>query len=137
MPITSVLAGIDWLAVLVSTAVAFALGGLWYSRAMFGATWIQEIGLDEQAIEAGSMKLTFGGAFCLQFLAAAGLAAYLGDSNWIYGLHTGLMVALLFVATSFGINYLFEQRSMRLFLINAGYNVLWFSLAGTILGVWP
>lgn len=138
MEISSVLAEINWFAVLVSTAAVFAIGGLWYSKAMFGSAWMQEIGLSEQAMENSNMPLTFGGTFCLQFVAATGLAAYLGsDSNWIYGLYSGLLIALLWIATSFGINYLFEQRSLRLYLINAGYNVVLFAVMGIILGSWP
>lgn len=138
MEITNVLAGINWLAVLVSTAAAFALGALWYSKTLFGSAWMQEIGLSEEAIENSNMAVTFGSTFFLQFIAATGLAAFLGaDSNWAYGLHTGLNVALLWIATSFGINYLFEQRSLRLYMINAGYNVLLFAIMGLILGSWP
>jgi hypothetical protein len=137
MQIANVLAGINWLAVIVATAAAFALGGLWYSKAMFGSAWMEEIGLDEQSLENANMAGTFGGTFCLQFVAATGLAAFLVDQGgWLYGLHTGLMVALLWIATSFGINYLFEQRSLRLYLINVGYNVLSFAVMGTILGIW-
>ena len=132
------LAGVNWLAVLVSTAAAFALGGLWYSRALFGAAWMQEIGLDEHALDVSNMRLVFAGTFGLQFVAATGLAMFLGPhGHWLRGMLTGLLVALLWIATSFGINYLFEQRSLRLYMINAGYNVLTFALMGAILGSWP
>jgi hypothetical protein len=40
------------------------------------------------------------------------------------------------VAGSFGINYLFEQRSMRLFLINGGYHTVQYTLIGAVLGLW-
>jgi hypothetical protein len=35
-----------------------------------------------------------------------------------------------------GITYLFESRSMRLFLVNAGYHAVTFVVMGGILGVW-
>jgi hypothetical protein len=138
MTIAEILADINWLAVLVATAAAFALGGLWYSKALFGVAWMEEIGLSEQSVESSNAARMFGGTFALQFVAATGLAAFLGsNSTWIYVLQTGLMIAVLFVATSFGANYLFEQRSLRLFFINAVYNVLLFALMGVILGSWP
>ena len=34
-----------------------------------------------------------------------------------------------------GVNYLFEQRSLKLWLINGGYNVAVFTAFGAILGV--
>jgi hypothetical protein len=33
--------------------------------------------------------------------------------------------------------YLFEQRPLRLFFINAGYQIVNFTVMGLILGVWP
>ena len=38
-------------------------------------------------------------------------------------------------ATSFGVNYLFEQKSLRLFLINAGYVTVQFTVMGLVLGL--
>jgi hypothetical protein len=35
----------------------------------------------------------------------------------------------------FGVNYLFEQRSLEHQLINGGYNVVTFTVLGEILGV--
>ena len=51
-------------------------------------------------------------------------------------LQTGLLVSVFWVATASGLTYLFEQRSLRLFLINAGYNVVLFAIVGTIIGAW-
>ncbi len=52
------------------------------------------------------------------------------------GLLSGGLVGLLWIATAYAITYLFEQRTMRLFLINAGFYVVQFALMGTILGAW-
>lgn len=38
------------------------------------------------------------------------------------------------VAGSFGVNYLFEQRSLELWLINGGYNVVISTVKGAIIG---
>ena len=46
------------------------------------------------------------------------------------GLHTGLFSSLFFVATAMGVIYLFEQRPLRLWLINAGYQVVNFCSHG-------
>ena len=43
--------------------------------------------------------------------------------------------ALCWVAASYGINYLFERRPLRLWLINGGYHVLQFTAFGLILGL--
>jgi hypothetical protein len=51
--------------------------------------------------------------------------------------HHGALVGAGFVATSFGINYAFAQRSLKLWLIDGGYHLLQFTLYGLILGLWP
>ena len=137
MDLAHSLDGINWLAVVVATVVAFALGGLWYSKALFGNTWLEEVGLTEEAINNANMAMTFGGTFVLQLLATIALAATLGaDSTWMDGLHNGLFIGVLWIATAYGITYLFEQRSIRLFFINAGYYVVLFAISGSILGAW-
>lgn len=130
--------GINWLAVIVATVSAFTLGGLWYSKALFGNCWMQEVGLTEEIIAKTKMKPVFAGTFLLQFIAATTLAKFLGtDSSWLIGLISGLLIGFCWVATAYGITYLFEQRSLRLFMINAGYFVVLFAITGTIIGVWP
>jgi hypothetical protein len=42
-----------------------------------------------------------------------------------------------FVATSFGINYQFADRTLALWVIDGGYHVAQFALFGVVLGVWP
>lgn len=137
MDLAHSLDGINWLAVVVATGIAFALGGLWYSKALFGSTWLEEVGLTEEAINNTNMVKTFGSTFVLQLLATTALAATIGaDSTWLDGLHNGLFIGVLWIATAYGITYLFEQRSMRLFFINAGYFVVLFAISGSILGAW-
>ena len=137
MNLAQVLAGIYWPAVVVATIIAFAVGGLWYSKALFGSAWLEEVGLTEEAVNGANMPKTFGGTFVLQFLAVTVLAALLGpDSSWLTGLEAGLLISVFWIATAYGITYLFEQRSIRLFLINAGYNIVLFAMVGTIIGAW-
>lgn len=138
MDITIHLADVNWLAVVVATVAAFLLGAVWYSNTLFGAKWMQEIGLTEDSIQNGNMAKIFGTTFVLQFIATTGLAILVGkDASWLTGLHMGSMVGLLWVATAYGVTYLFEQRTVRLWLINAGYYVVLYAITGTILGAWP
>ncbi|MDX1405162.1 MAG: DUF1761 domain-containing protein [Woeseiaceae bacterium] len=137
MNLAESLAGVNWLAVVISTVIAFAVGAVWYSKTLFGSAWLEEVGLTEQAVNDANMPMTFGGTFVLQFLAVTALAVLLGsDSNWLDGLQAGLLVGVFWVATAYGTTYLFEQRSMRLFFINAGYNVVLFAIVGMIIGFW-
>ena len=86
-----------------------------------------------------SIGLLLGGAL-VGFVSGDvdALAMILGsDSSWLNGLHLGLLVGLCWVATAYGITYLFEQRSLCIFMINAGYYIVSYIIMGTIIGAWP
>lgn len=128
---------VNWWAVLVAAASAFVLGGIWYGP-LFKAAWCREAGIDIAATPRHPAAV-FGGAFVLSLVAAWALAAVIGRSADVsigFAVHVGLLTGLCFVATSFGINYLFAGRSLKLWLIDAGYHVLQFTLYGLILGAW-
>ena len=130
-------ADINWLAVVVATVSSFALGGIWYGP-LFSKAWMKLTGMTKQKGAEASMAVTFGGTFALNLLIAIAIALLTGPhAGWHAGLHTGLFSAFFFVATSIGVIYLFEQRPLRLWLINAGYQVVNFSIMGSIIGAWP
>ena len=43
---TSVFSHINWLAVLAAAVAYFMIGGLWYSKVLFGSKWASLTGLD-------------------------------------------------------------------------------------------
>jgi hypothetical protein len=128
---------VNWLAVLAATVAAFVLGGLWYSPVLFGRRWQAAAGLTDEQLKAGSPALIFGGSFVLALIASACFAFFLGpDPGLAFATATGLAAGLCWVATSFGINGLFQREKGSLVLINAGYHTLQFTLIGLILGLW-
>jgi hypothetical protein len=131
------IADINWLSVVVAAASSFALGGLWYGP-LFSRTWMRLTGMTKEKGAQASMAVTFGGTAALNLLIAIALALLAGPhAGWHAGLHTGLFSALFFVATSIGVIYLFEQQPFKLWLINSGYQVVNFSIMGSIIGAWP
>jgi hypothetical protein len=137
MDLGHIVADFNWLAIIVATITAFVLGGAWYAKGLFGAAWMQAVGLTEDDAKNANMAKTFGGAFVLQLIAAMTLATFLGpESTWLSGVYTGLVIGFGFVATAYGVTYLFEQRPLRLFMINAGYNVVLLAIMGAIIGAW-
>ena len=127
--------GINLWAVLVAAMSAFMLGGLWYGP-LFKNVWCREAGIDPDAAPKHPARV-FGTAFLLSLVAAAAFAIYLGPAPELrHALHAGLYAGAAFVATSFGINYAFAQRSLRLWLIDGGYHTLQFVLYGLVLGLW-
>jgi Protein of unknown function (DUF1761) len=79
----------------------------------------------------------FGLSFLLTLIISFNLAAFLGsEAGLIWGMTAGALAGIGWVATSLGILYLFESRSLKLFLINAGYLAIAFIVAGGIIGAW-
>lgn len=128
----------NYLAILVATVSTFMLGGLWYSPALFQRPWMQEMGLtEEQCRQQGGVGRIMGISFVLELIMAFNLAAFLGDKATLgFGLFAGAAAGFGWVALSFGVTYLFERKSLRLFFINAGYHGLAFTIMGGILGAW-
>jgi len=128
---------VNWVSVFVAALAGFVVGSLWYGP-LFGRTWQSVTGLTKEAGSRISMPVTFGGAYLLNLIAAAGIALQNGaHTGWLFGLHVGLMGAAFFIAPALGVIYLFEQRPFRQWLVNAGYQLVNFSAMGAIIGAWP
>ena len=128
---------INYLAVLAAAASAFVIGGVWYSPILFGNAWLRETGLSDAELRKRNMGTVFGTSFTLSLVIAVNLAAFLdGPPNLSWGAAAGALAGFGWVATAIGITYLFESRSFKLFLINAGYHAVTFILMGAIIGYW-
>ena len=127
---------IEWLPALVAALSAFTLGGLWYSPVLFGKTWQREAGLSDERIQAANKGMIFGVSFVLCLIAAVAFSMVIGtEPSFFMALHSGIGVGLAWVATSFGVNYLFEMKSLKLWFINAGYHTLQFTIYGLVFGL--
>ncbi len=126
---------VNWLGVFLAALSAFVLGGLWYAPFLFGKPWLKATKLTDAELNTGSKALTFGGSFILALVAAFVFALFIGPQPGIpFAVGAGFGAGLFWVATSFGINYLFEKKSLVLFFINGGYHTVQFTLYGLILG---
>ena len=124
-------------AILVSALSTFLIGGLWYSPAVFGKAWMRENGLTEEELKKGSMARIFGIAFLLALVAAINLAMFLGpEADITMGAFYGFLAGFGWVAMFIGTHYLFERKSFKLFLINAGYSIVALTAMGVIIGAW-
>ena len=128
---------INFIAVFVAALSMFLIGGLWYSPTLFGKAWLKALGQEESFLSSGNKGVIFGGAFLLSLIMAFNLAGFVsGYESWTWGLLGGALAGFGWVAMAMGMIYLFERRSLKLWLINAGYLVLSFVVMGVILGVW-
>jgi hypothetical protein len=128
---------INYWAVLVAALSNFILGGLWYSPLMFEKPWMKELGFTKEGMGNANMVKIFGITFLLMLIISFNLAGFIGpESDWKFGMMAGALAGIGWVAAAIGVNYLFERKSFRFFLINAGYMAVAFTMMGTILGAW-
>ncbi len=126
------------IAIGVAALSTFLIGGVWYSPIAFARPWMAANGFTEAELKTrGGMGKIFGLSFALALLASVNLAFFLGgpEATAVWGATAGSLTSLWIVA-AFGITYLFERKTMKLFLIDAGYYVVAFPLMGLILGAW-
>ncbi|WKZ31152.1 MAG: DUF1761 domain-containing protein [Candidatus Dojkabacteria bacterium] len=131
---------VNYLAVFLAALSAFFLGFVWYTL-LFSKPWQKEIGMKadsketKEAMQQSNMAKILIGSFVLELIMAFNLAAFIGtDADWMFGLMAGLAAGFGWVGLSFGVNYMFEGRSFRLWWINTGYVTVMFAVMGLIIG---
>jgi hypothetical protein len=120
----------------VAALATFLIGGPWYSNALFGERWGRAMGPTSN--QPGHPAKVFGFAYLFSVIAAGFLSTLITPgAGALAGLQAGVVVGLCFVATSFGVNYMFANRPSAALLIDGGYHVAQFAAFGLVLGLWP
>lgn len=135
------ISNINFLALAVAALASFALGSVWYSPVLFSKSWQKGVGLTKENLETANMAVIFGSSFALILLMNFGLAVILqghagSDVTALSGALYGFLIGVFFIATSIGINMLYQRKSFTLWAIDAGYQVLYLAISGAILGAW-
>lgn len=132
----------DWIAVAVASLAFFALGGLWYSPLLFARAWVP-LAHPGRSVEELRKQSAGGAGYLLAFLAGAvatATVAWFAESlggGLGYAVRASLYVAFGVVATTFATTYFFGGKPLKLYLIDAGYQVTGLALAGLVYGLWP
>ena len=126
---------LNWLAIIIASVSAFALGFLWYSI-LFAKRWAKENGFNENSNKDVNMLKIFGLSYLLMVLASITLAMFTGaGAGAHHGAANGFHAGLGFAFTFIGVTYLFERKSLALFLINGCYSVVSLTIMGLIIGL--
>jgi hypothetical protein len=134
---------INYPAVLVSGVLIFVLGGLWYSPLLFAKPWIALMKLSEEEIKkaaaSSNMPLMYFMAFVCGLLVSLSMALLIGkygEMSITGGLKLGFICWLGFAAATSFATAIFSMQDKRLWLINSGYNLVSFLIAGALLTAW-
>lgn len=128
---------INWLAVLVAGLSAFMVGGIWYSRSLFGNAWMIDSNLAEDQIKHGNKGKIFGFTAVFSLLMAVNLAMFLADAKTdvVWGAEAGFLAGI-WTFSAIAIHSLFELKCWRYIFINGGYSFVSLTLMGAIIGLW-
>lgn len=126
----------EYLEPVIGALAAFILGAVWYT-ALFGKVWQAETGLSDEEAQK-NMARTHGLAFLMMIVLSYAVNIIINyhdpaDQTFVHGGFHGLMAGLFYAAPVVAINYLYERKSLKLFLIDATYFVLLLTLSGAVM----
>ena len=141
---------INWLALVCAAILPLIIGFIWYGP-LFGKAWMNETGMTEAKAKQMNPAKTYGLAVIFSFLVVFFIVpqVFLGGMppdelhgaeqfiTFKHGALHGAIIGLFIVLPVFAINALFEQKSAKYIIINAGYWVLTMSLMAGLINAWP
>lgn len=119
------------------------LGAIWYN--VLGKQWQNALGFSDEYLQKGNMALKMilsllcmiAMCFAFHITQADHFATEAPGNTFSHGFVHGVMVGIFYCATSMGINYVYQQRPIKLWLIDAIYQILGIGIAGGIIAMWP
>ncbi|HEX3438332.1 MAG TPA: DUF1761 domain-containing protein [Pseudacidobacterium sp.] len=130
---------LNYLAILVSALVYFAVQGVWFT--VFMEEWLAGIG--KTAEELRQQRTSVLLAYFVGFITALVIAGGISWLTQLTGNHTifrGVWIAVFawvaFILTTLAAEYAFEGRGVKSLVINAGGPLIGMVLMGAILGGW-
>jgi len=156
----------NWIAVIAAALVTLPIGFIWYNPKVFGTVWMRESGMTEEKAKGANMAKVFGLAVVFSFILAFFLPtivihqmgalqltggnpeaalpsyhAFIADyatnfRTFKHGALHGSLLGLFVVLPTMAINALFERKSAKYVLINAGYFIVSLAIMGGIICQW-
>ena len=131
-----------WPSILVAALAALLIGVLWYSPLLFAKAWVRAHGYTPEklaAMQATAVR-TYAGSFVALLLIAGVLNLFLSHlgadslqdgAGWGFHAWLGFALPIGFTAN------LYSDKPLAAFLIDAGYQLVYITAMGAILGAWP
>lgn len=129
------------LMILVAAGAAFLLGALWYSPLLFAKAWMRAHGYTSEKLKA--MQATAARDYTVSFacfllmasvlhILLAHLGAESAGSGAAWAAHAWLGIALPIGLTA----NMYSDKPLAAFLIDTGYQLVYLTTMGAILGAW-
>ena len=125
----------------VGGIIGLAIGSLWYGKLLFGHAWMAETGITEEDAKASNPLVMFGIAFVITaYLTFRMKWIHHEDESlapFVHGMFHGVMHVGVYAIGALIVNALFELKTIKYILINAGYWVTVFALIGGVIAIFP
>lgn len=135
------LSTVNYWAVLVSAVAFWLTGSLWFS-ALFGNAWSIEVEKHGVVIKEPTKNLLMSKMitnFVYNLITAIAVSYFVyltGSDSTGKAVCFGLTAGIGFSFTSLGISFLWESRSLKLLLIDAGHTIIGITICFIILSLW-
>jgi hypothetical protein len=135
------LPSIHVLPVLAAAVLAFVLGALWYSPALFATAWVRAHGYTEEQIArmrsgtARSYSISFV-CFLVMAAAMAVLVTRVQPVGVLGAIKLGALVGIGFAATVSLTSHVYSDRGLSAWAIDAGYQVAYLIVMALVLTLW-
>ena len=140
------------IAVIVSSIVCFIIGAVWFGPKTFYPVWMKALGREvpkeRVKMTGGETLLMFGGTYLAALIQVSTLgiivaaARLLHPVTWGTGLFLGFLFSVGLGAFASLSHRMFAQpdfkiyKSLKVWLIEVGQDVVCLTIAGAILGAW-
>jgi hypothetical protein len=122
---------VNWAGVAAGTIAAYLAGFLWYGI-LFEDRWLALSGAG-----ASDSPLIMGLGFVAVLISVFGLDWVIrrtGSLGWFSGARVGLATAFFFALTVSANDFIYGMKPAALIPIDTGYILLWFGIAGCMVG---
>lgn len=129
---------VNYWAVVVAAIINMVVGALWYSPVLFSKAWMKFSGLKTMGSKNGAgfgYAITTVAALVQTFVLAVFTVSLNVTDPWV-GACLGLTVWIGFAVTTSISDYVFAQRSKKLFVLNQGYYAVVLAINGAVLAMW-
>ncbi|HEV8123571.1 MAG TPA: DUF1761 domain-containing protein [Gemmatimonadales bacterium] len=131
----------NWLAISVAAVAAFLIGGLWYSPILFAKQWMVAnlIHEDQVAAMKAAAPRAYGVSVVCFFVMAFVMEMFinhLGQTTLNGGVFVAFHCWLGFAATIGLTANMYSNKPIRAYFIDAGYQLVYMTAMGAILGAW-
>lgn len=128
---------VNYIAVLIATAINMVVGTLWYSPVLFGNVFTKALGKSDEELKAmkrGVAKMyIFALAGALISSYVLGLMITMTNARTIADVvQLSFWLWLGFVVTTGLLGVVFENRNKTLYMLQSGYYLVVFILAGLV-----